>query len=97
MKYSDDLVAEAVIKYYKEHEDYWAFSNHKYLVAVFYQKYAHSEKWNHEIELLVYNCDTDIVSFEDDFCEGQTDVKDIKIYELDDVLEYFKENYKEEK
>lgn len=96
MKYSDDIVAEAVEKYYKDNEYLWGFSDTKYLVAVFYQKYSYEEKWHHEAELLVYNCKTGIVIFDNDFCEGQTDVKDIKIYDLDDVIEFFKDNYKED-
>ena len=96
MKYSDDIVAEAVEAYYKEHEYLWAFSNTKYLVATFYQKYANENTWHSEVDLVVYNCATDIVIFDNDFCEGQTDVKNVKIHDLDDVLEYFKNNFKEE-
>lgn len=97
MKFSDDIVAEAIKKYYEEHDYMWAFSDECYLVATFYQKYAHQETWDHEAQLIIYNCKTDTIIYEDDFCEGQTEVKDINVYDLYDVLEYFKNNFKEEK
>lgn len=96
MKYSNDIVAEAVKKYYKKHKYLWdEFRDTKYLVATFNQKYCFDKEWSREVVMLVYNHRTDSIIFADDFCEGQTDVKDVHIHDLDDVLEYFKENYKE--
>lgn len=94
MMNSYDIVADAV-------RDYW--SNVKGypcdVIAFFYQKYAHeSDKewcWMQELCFPHSSGDYNTVEFLSDFCEGETDVKDLKIAALDDILDYYVENHKE--
>lgn len=86
-KFSDEIIAEAIVKFYKEHKELWVFDTEKKLVVVFDQKYEFEDKWEHDWSLITYDCKKDLVISEDDFCEGQTEVKNIKIYDLYDVLD----------
>lgn len=85
---SYDIVADAVRKYWNE------VSRHPCeVIAFFYQRYDwESDKdWRFEQELCMPNSSSDFntVEFLDDFCEGETEVKDIKIVPLDDILDYY--------
>ena len=87
---SYDIVADAVRKYWNEVSHYTCD-----VIAFFYQKYDfESDKdWRFEQELCMPHSSGDFntVEFLDDFCEGETEVKDIRIVPLDDILDYYVE------
>ena len=82
---SYDIIENAVREYWKQ-----TGSPHE-VVAFFYQKYENEseDKWEYLQELVWERYDE--VYFLNDFCEGQTCVKDIKIVSLDEVLECYGE------
>ena len=82
---SYDIVENAVKEYWKQ-----TGAPHE-VVAFFYQKYENEseDKWEYLQELVWERYDK--VYFLNDFCEGQTCVKDIKIVSLDEVLERYGE------
>lgn len=86
MKNIEDIVAEKIKKFWDEHERV------ETVVCFFDQKYNHEKEWNH-IRVLAepYQGDWDVVEFEWDFYEGQTEIKNIKIAFLDDILDKYEE------
>ena len=87
MRISDDIIEEAVTKYWQE-------SAPQDVIVFFYQKYSHEAEWKFCKELVMANSsyDYDSMTFLNDFCEGQTDVKDIIIVPLKDVTLYYAEH-----
>lgn len=55
-------------------------------IAHFYQKYEWEDKWE-ECTTLIFDQDlpNGVIEFQSDFCEGQTEVKDIAIMSLHEV------------
>lgn len=86
---SDDIIANAI-------REYWRKTSPVDVIVYFYQKYEYESdnEWEWHQELVChqsfYNCDT--VIFLNDFCEGQTCVKDITIVELDKITSYYANN-----
>ena len=85
---SYDIIEKAVQKYWKE-------TYPQDVIAFFYQKYDYEsdDKWEHcnELVMVVSDSDYEDMEFEIDFCEGQTDVKDIHIVSLREVMEFYRE------
>lgn len=84
-KTSYDIVGEAVSEYWRE----TLFPCD--VIAFFYQKYEYEKNWEWREELVESHSDRDYESmtFLNDFCEGQTCVKDITIVPLWKVTEYY--------
>lgn len=84
---SEDIIADAVRKYWNE-------THPRDVVVFFEQKYEHEFSWDKEwaIATPYSSSNADTVIFNTDFCEGQTEVRDIKIADLDDVIDYYIEN-----
>ena len=61
------------------------------VVAFFYQKYAWDDKWEWHEELVECHGSDDYenMTFLSDFCEGQTEVKDVTIVSLHDVTAFY--------
>ena len=86
-KDSYDFVAKAVRKY-------WEDTYPQDVVAFFYQKYEYEQEWYWHEELVEYESSSDYqtVYFLNDFCEGQTCVKDITVVPLSEVTSYYARN-----
>lgn len=85
MKYSDEIIADAVRECWNE--------THPHDVVVFFeQKYEHEISWNEEwvIATPYSSSNADDAIFDTDFCEGQTEVRGIKIADLDDVIDFYR-------
>lgn len=83
-KNSYDIIENAVI-------NFWEATGYPHDVVVFfYQKYEHENNWRFCSEV-VESCSSYEyeMAFLNDFCEGETCVKDIKIVSLREVLEYY--------
>ena len=87
-KDSYDIIGEAVT-------EFWNKTYAMDVVAFFRQKYEHEDdtRWEFHQELVEsHSCDpADGMTFLNDFCEGETDVKDIKIVALEDILDFYVE------
>ena len=83
-KYSDDQIADAV-------RAYWTQTLPQDVVVFFEQKYSYDVIWTSLGEVVFCRSDSDYetVSFLNDFCEGQTCVRNIRIVPLREVLEYY--------
>ena len=83
-EYSDDQIADAV-------RAYWKQTLPQDVVVFFEQKYSFDITWTSLGEVVFCESDSDYetVSFLNDFCEGQTCVRNIKIVPLREVLEYY--------
>lgn len=82
---SDEIIADAVRKYWNE--------THPHDVVVFFeQKYEHEISWNEEWVIATPHSpsNADDVIFNTDFCEGQTEVQHVEIADLDDVIDCYK-------
>lgn len=77
---SYDIVANEVKRYWNELADKNLPVDNFYIVH-FYQKYEWSDKWEECTEIIECQ-DGHHVDFMMDFCEGQTQVKDLCIYTL---------------
>ena len=82
---SEDYIADAVRSYWKDDglpQD---------VVVYFYQKYAFDNAWCwcEEVAFSESDSDYETVTFLNDFCEGETCVKDITIVPLSEVLEHY--------
>lgn len=90
MKDSYEIIANVV-------REFWKQGCYATDVIVFFnQKYSNDKKWEHCQELVMCHSDTDFehVDFLSDFCEGQTEVNNIHIVELEKVTDfYYKEIY----
>lgn len=86
-KNSDKIIEKAVI-------EYWRKSVPQDVIVFFYQKYAHDSRWDFRQELVMANSsyDYDSMTFLNDFCEGQRDVKDITVVPLEKVTSYYAEH-----
>lgn len=81
---SYDVIAEAV-------KSYWKSKFPQDVVAFFRQKYSWDDEWERCEELVVcYGSDDyENMVFLSDFCEGQTDVKDVVIVSLHEVTAFY--------
>lgn len=84
---SYDIIADAV-------REYWKLNYPCDVVAFFFQKYEHERdnewEWCEEvITCTSSNIDRAEIEFLNDFCEGQTCVKDIHIVPLYEVTGYY--------
>ena len=86
---SYDIIAEKV-------REYWKATYPQDVIAFFYQKYDFEEEWEWYRELVSPHGSDDYerVIFENDFCEGQTDVKDVHIVSLDEIIDFYTDNIK---
>lgn len=86
MRSSYDIVSDAVRKFWKK-------TYPQPVIAFFYQKYEFEadEKYEYCQELVSPEAsdDYETVTFETDFCEGQTCVKHIQIIPLDEIIDYY--------
>lgn len=75
---------------------YWQSFYPQPVIAFFCQKYDFEDRWEWHEELIECDSDTDYetVTFLNDFCEGQTDIKCLHIVPLNDVLDYYFEHHK---
>lgn len=84
-----DYVSHAVRSYWKSHYP-------QPVIAFFYQKYDFEDVWEQCSELI--DCESDMdcesVIFENDFCEGQTDIKCLHVVSLNNILNYYFEHHK---
>lgn len=79
-----ELVGNGVRKFYEE----YGLTDTTYVVCFFEQKYNFDEDWDKESELAyVKNGD---VYFDSDFCEGQTEMCNLVIKELYEILDYYR-------
>lgn len=88
MKTSYEIIGDAVREYWKRE----CFSEP--VIVFFSQKYSDDKQWEQCQELVMCNSPEDFenVTFLSDFCEGQTEVANIHIVELDTVIDFY---YKE--
>jgi hypothetical protein len=88
---SYDIIAEKVREYWKE-------TYPQDVIAFFYQKYDFESEmeweWCRELISPHGSDDYERVIFENDFCEGQTDVKDVRIVPLDEIIDFYTDNIK---
>lgn len=85
-----DIIADAI-------RNFWNETGFPEEVVVFFdQKYDYEDRWEHIRCIVSPNSSNDFetVCFDWDFCEGQQDVKDIKIVTLEEVLDKFEEDEK---
>lgn len=87
-KTSYNIIEDEVFKLWRE-------SGYSYdVVAFFYQKYEWETEWHFCSEIVISDSSyTYEMTFLNDFCEGETCVKDLKIVPLRDVLEYYAERH----
>lgn len=85
MRDSYQIIGDAVREYWKQE----GFATD--VIVFFYQKYSNDKRWEHCQELVMCHSDTDFehVEFLSDFCEGQTQVKNIHIMKLDKVTDFY--------
>ena len=81
---SDKIVADAVREWWRTHY----FGS---VVVFFKQKHEHDDEYEptHIIASQAAWGDSETVEFDWDFCEGETDVQDIQIFDLHYVLGEF--------
>lgn len=84
---SYDIIADAVKRY-------WRITYPQDVIAFFWQKYEDETEWEWLEELVeaMGEHDYENMMFLNDFCEGQTCVKDIAIVPLNKVTAYYAEN-----
>lgn len=73
---------------------FWKATYPQTVIAFFFQKYDFDSEWEY-CEELIYphgSDDCDSVVFHNDFCEGQTEVKDIRIVSLDEIIQFYRDN-----
>jgi hypothetical protein len=90
-KSSYEIVADEIRKF-------WRKTYPQTVIAFFDQKYDHESEWERHNELASPIGDNDYknVEYEYDFCEGQTDVRNVHIASLEEVTEFYrKHNIKE--
>lgn len=88
---SYDIIAAKV-------REYWKATYPQDVIAFFYQKYDFESEmeweWCRELISPHGSDDYERVIFENDFCEGQTDVKDVRIVSLDEIIDFYTDNIK---
>ena len=84
MKNSYDVIANKV-------REYWKNNFPQDVIVFFEQKYSYDTTWGVHQELVECESDTNCesVTFLNDFCEGQTQVRNIKIVPLSIVTQYY--------
>ena len=84
-----DYVAHAVRSYWKVHYP-------QDMVAFFFQKYGHESEWEWREELIQCEGSDDYenLTFVNDFCEGQTDVKCLTVIPLEQVLHFYSNKHR---
>lgn len=90
-KDSYEIVADEIRKF-------WRKTYPQTVIAFFDQKYDYESKWEQLNELAFQMDDGDYknVEYQYDFCEGQTDVRNVHIASLEEVMEFYrKHNIKE--
>ena len=89
MKCSYDIIGDAV-------RAFWRKTYPQDVIAFFRQKYNFETDWEFCAELISNSGsdDYDSVIFNDDFCEGQTEVKDIMIVPLEEIIEFYHDNWR---
>lgn len=87
---SYDIVADAV-------REYWKKTYEQDVVAFFYQKYdfENDNAWEWCEEVITHD-GSGRLEFLNDFCEGQTCVKEIAIVSLDEVTAFYTQHHFEE-
>lgn len=82
---SYDIIEQEVKKFWKKEYP-------QDVVAFFYQKYEHEAEWEWCEEVVECNGSDDYenMTFLNDFCEGQTCVKDVTIVSLSEVIAYYR-------
>lgn len=89
-KTSYEIVGDAVTKFWRE--KFFPMD----VVCFFYQKYDydHDDEWEwcEEFASPVSDSDYDKVLFQNDFCEGQSVVKDLVIVPFSEVAGYYTKN-----
>lgn len=92
---SYSIVGDAVREYWK------GYGIPCTVVAFFYQKYDFEDdnEWEWCEELVECNASNDYetVIFQNDFCEGQTCVKDLNIVSFDEVVQFYVDYFLEKK
>lgn len=85
---SENIIEEAVRKFWLE------TGYAQDVIAFFFQKYSFETTWENCQELASPEGSYAFASvvFQNDFCEGQTDVTGIHIVPLDKVTEYYYKN-----
>ena len=85
--YSYDVIEKQV-------KAFWQETYPQDVIAFFHQKYSWEKEWEWCEELVESNGSGDFenMTFLNDFCEGQTDVKDIYIVPLKEVTEFYSKN-----
>lgn len=91
---SYDIVGEAVRKFLNNNWPDWNIDNQIQVLTIFKQKYDFDTEWDEESCMLTYDRDKDEIWFDWDFCEGQSEVKDIEIYLVDDLEDFFVDQLK---
>lgn len=81
---SYDIIAEAV-------KGYWKDEYPQDVVVFFQQKYSWDDEWERYEELVECHGfdDYENMTFHSDFCEGQTEVKDVVVVPLCEVLMFY--------
>lgn len=90
-KDSYEIVADEIRKFWRE-------THPQTVIAFFDQKYDYESKWERHNELAspIVDWDYKNIEYEYDFCEGQTDVRNVHIASLEEVSEFYrKHNIKE--
>lgn len=91
MRNSYEIIRDAV-------REFWERQGYaEEVIVFFFQKYLHEKQWERCQVLVMCNSPDDLehVIFLSDFCEGQRDVANIHIKELDAVTNfYYNSSYK---
>ena len=90
-KDSYEIVADEIRKF-------WRKTYPQTVIAFFDQKYDYESKWEqlNELAFQMDYGDYKNVEYQYDFCEGQTDVRNVHIASLEEVVEFYrKHNIKE--
>ena len=82
---SYEIIGDIVREYWKQE----CFAEN--VIVFFDQKYSDDKQWEHCEELVMCNSPSDFenVIFLSDFCEGQTEVNNIHIKNLEEVTAYY--------
>lgn len=87
MRTNYDIVGDKI-------RDFWRKNHPQDVIAFFSQKYKHEEMWEFCAEFATSRSSNDYetVIFEDDFWEGQEEIKDIEIVPLEEIIEFYLDN-----
>lgn len=88
---SYDIIREAVMAYWEEQGGFA-----EDVIVFFEQKYEYEDEWYSEAELVECHSPNpeDGLTFHNDFCEGQTCVRNIRIVTLEDIIYFYKEEHR---